>query len=457
MEASKPRRRLLDSALSRIGAGLAVSAVLLSAVFSVLVFENQLQLIAENALDRSIRVALQMQRRVESVASSGQGWAAGLAGLEEEAGALDLKRLTIFSPTGDVRYSLDPARPTGAGAASVVELRAIHRAITSRDFQNKLFTHSLDVDRRSIELHVPFSGAAGPPGPVGPAGAVGRAAEGGVMAIELGIGTIDDAIGRLRRQALVLIGIVLLLHGLLAAGAYLWLVRPLYKIVQATQAVAGGRYDLVLPPGTTHEMATLVDSFLSMSGSVAQMQRSARSANPLTGLPGNVEIEHHILERLKLNAPFAVLYCDLDNFKAYNDCYGFARGDEVILYTRDCLAKAAATVTSGCFVGHQGGDDFVVVCRAGDWEQVASSFVTLFDHGIGRFYNEADRARGAIVSRDRQDQERTFPLMSVSVAAVSNERRRFESFGEIVAVVSEVKHVVKGKAGSVYAIDRRSE
>jgi diguanylate cyclase (GGDEF)-like protein len=204
-------------------------------------------------------------------------------------------------------------------------------------------------------------------------------------------------------------------------------------------------------------MATLVDSFLGMSRSVGEMHQSARSANPLTGLPGNVEIEHHILERLGSGSPFAVLYCDLDNFKAYNDCYGFARGDDVILYTRDCLAKAAAAASSDCFVGHQGGDDFVVVCRADDLEKVASSFVALFEHGIGRFYNETDRARGFILSRDRKDREQTFPLMSVSVAAASNQQRRFDSYGEIVAVVSEVKRMVKGRSGSGYAIDRRGE
>jgi diguanylate cyclase (GGDEF)-like protein len=190
---------------------------------------------------------------------------------------------------------------------------------------------------------------------------------------------------------------------------------------------------------------------------VGEMQQSARAANPLTGLPGNVEIERHILDRLASGVQFAVLYCDLDNFKAYNDCYGFARGDQVILYTRDCLTKAAETAASPCFVGHQGGDDFVVVCTHEDWERVASSFVALFDHGIGRFYNEADRARGFIQSKDRQDREQRFALMTVSVAAVSNQSRRFDSFGQIVATVSEVKRLVKGMTGSSYAMDRRGE
>jgi GGDEF domain-containing protein len=452
MSTTRLPRRFLDSELSRIGAGIAVSAVLLVAVFSVLVFENQLDLIAENAMLRAGRVTMQLQQRVESAAASGAGWDASLGALGAEAEALDLRKLTVFSPTGDVLYSLDPSRKALAPIASLIELKAIHRAFTSRDFQNRSYTHDLDVRRRIIEMHAPFSTlAAGTP-----AGGAVEAAE-GVVAVELGLLGIDQAIERVRRQAFVLAGVVLLLHALLAVGAYVLLVRPLYSIVAATQAVAGGRYDLALPRGATYEMATLVDSFLAMSRSVGEANQSARSANPLTGLPGNVEIERHLLERLKSQSPFAVLYCDLDNFKAYNDCYGFARGDEVILYTRDCLTRAASTVPSDCFVGHQGGDDFVVVCRAEDWEKVASTFVALFDHGIGRFYNETDRARGYILSRDRQDREQNFPLMTVSVAAASNRQRRFESYGEIVAVVSEVKHMVKSKAGSGYAIDRRAE
>jgi len=430
----------LDSALSRIGVGIAASAVLLTSVFVVLVFENELDLISENALLRSVRVGLQLQLRVESTASSGADWAHGLEAISDEAGALDLRRLTVFSSTGEVLYSIDPARKPRTSVASIAELRAIHRAITSRDFQNKLFTHSLDVEKRSIELHVPFSG-----------GATG----GGVIAVELGIGYIDAAIGNLRRQAIALAGFVALLHGLLAVAAHLLLVRPLNRIVQATQAVAGGKYNLVLPRGGTYEMATLVDSFMRMGRAVGEMQQSARAANPLTGLPGNVEIERHILEQLGSKVPFAVLYCDLDSFKAYNDCYGFARGDEVLLYTRDCLTKAAGGAASGCFVGHQGGDDFVAVCRHADWEGVASSFVELFDNGIGAFYNDADRVRGYILSKNRQDREQRFPLMSVSVAAASNQNRRFESFGEVVAVVAEVKRMLKGRPGSGYAMDRR--
>ena len=92
---------------------------------------------------------------------------------------------------------------------------------------------------------------------------------------------------------------------------------------------------------------------------------------------------------------FSVLYCDLDSFKAYNDKYGFNRGDQVILFTRDCLLRTADDVAPDeCFVGHQGGDDFVVACRYQDWESFAAGFVARFDNGIRDFYDSVDQERG---------------------------------------------------------------
>jgi diguanylate cyclase (GGDEF)-like protein len=434
-------RRLLDSAFARLIVAAAASSILMTAVFAVLVFENEISLIAENALLRSVRVAIDRREQVESLAASGTGLAEGLQGLRDEAPSLGIRQLTVLSSEGDVLYSLDPKARQVGSVASVAELRAVHRALTRRDFQNSLFTHSLDEQRRAIVLEVPF----------------GSGKAGGVINLEFEIAYIDSAIGRLRRQAMALGGCVTVLLAVFVFVAHRLLVSPLYRLIQATQAVAGGQFELALPPSRTYEIRTLVDSFLAMSNALNEMQKDARAANPLTGLPGNIAIERTILKQLQAGVPFAVLYCDLDNFKAYNDRYGFSRGDDIILYTRDCLVKACESSTHDYFIGHQGGDDFVVVCKYEDWEKVASAIVTLFDHGVGRFYNAEDRTAGYIVSKDRQDREQRFPLASISVAAASNTNRRFESFGEIVDVVAEVKHLVKSKPGSVYAIDRRGE
>jgi GGDEF domain-containing protein len=146
----------------------------------------------------------------------------------------------------------------------------------------------------------------------------------------------------------------------------------------------------------------------------------------------------------------------LDNFKAYNDKYGFTKGDEGILYTRDCLMTVAQRKDmKNIFVGHEGGDDFVVVCDYEYWETYAKSFITTFDRGIYQFYNSVDARNGFIESVNRQGQRQRFPLMSVSVAVVTNKARPFRRHAEMIQIAAEVKKYVKSMDGSCYAIDRR--
>jgi GGDEF domain-containing protein len=186
------------------------------------------------------------------------------------------------------------------------------------------------------------------------------------------------------------------------------------------------------------------------------MRDEARGANPLTGLPGNLAIAKFIDDSLNAGRVICVLYCDLDNFKAYNDKYGFTKGDEAILYTRDCLvAIAKRKDMKDVFIGHEGGDDFVVVCEFPYWEEYAKSFITLFDRGIYQFYNSVDARNGFIESINRRGERQRFPLMSVSVAVVSNRQRPFRRHAEMIQVAAEVKKYVKSIDGSCYAIDRR--
>ena len=151
-----------------------------------------------------------------------------------------------------------------------------------------------------------------------------------------------------------------------------------------------------------------------------------------------------------------VLYCDLDNFKSYNDKYGFTKGDDAILYTRDCLNTVAQrNDIQNTFVGHEGGDDFVVVAPYECWELFAKSFITTFDRGIYQFYNSVDARNGFIESVNRQGQRQRFPLMSISIAVVTNKTRPYSRHAEMIQVATEVKKYVKSMDGSCYAIDRR--
>jgi diguanylate cyclase (GGDEF)-like protein len=189
---------------------------------------------------------------------------------------------------------------------------------------------------------------------------------------------------------------------------------------------------------------------------VLRRAREMRAQSPLTSLPGNVRIEEEIERRVRSGASFAILYADLDHFKAYNDHYGFLRGDRVIQLTARLIQETALEVGGeGAFVGHVGGDDFVVACEAEDAEAIARAIIERFDREVPQHYDPEDRARGFIEVVDRRGETQRFPFLSISIGIASSARRRFTHFAEVVAVATEMKAYTKGIRGSSFAVDRR--
>ncbi|WP_435101116.1 bifunctional diguanylate cyclase/phosphodiesterase [Arhodomonas sp. AD133] len=178
---------------------------------------------------------------------------------------------------------------------------------------------------------------------------------------------------------------------------------------------------------------------------------TARHANPLTGLPGNVRIEQHVDGRIAAGEAFVVVYADLDNFKPYNDRYGYQRGDEVILATARVLE---ARLRADEFAGHVGGDDFVLVLSGSDWERRCRRMLDEFAARCGDFYEPDDHARGGLDTVDRHGRHRRFPLVALSMAAVPVSGGRFANHHEVSARLAKVKRDAKAKAGNVLFVDR---
>jgi DNA-binding response OmpR family regulator len=213
--------------------------------------------------------------------------------------------------------------------------------------------------------------------------------------------------------------------------------------------LAAGANDYIIKPFDTLELVARVRSTLRRTS-------EARAVSPLTNLPGNVRIEEEIASRLASGQPFAVAYLDLDNFKAFNDAHGFLRGDDVIQLLATSMRRAVTNAEPTPFIGHVGGDDFVLVCLPAQVEQLAATTVGYFDDRVVGLHDPADLERGGIDVIDRQGQVRTFPLVSLSVGIASSERRHFADHREVVMVATEMKGVAKGEVGSAIAIDRRS-
>ncbi len=211
-----------------------------------------------------------------------------------------------------------------------------------------------------------------------------------------------------------------------------------------------GADDYITKPFDITELAARVRAVLRRT-------QAARDLSPLTGLPGNFKITAEIESRIRDKVPFALVHGDLDNFKAFNDHYGFMRGDEVIRFCARSFAEGAQSLDLGnSFIGHIGGDDFVAITPPDMAESFCKEVIERFDDGILDLYDTADALRGYIEVIDRRGERYAFPVVSLSLGVASTDVREISTQWEASAIAVEMKEFAKKQPGSTYRIDRRS-
>lgn len=189
---------------------------------------------------------------------------------------------------------------------------------------------------------------------------------------------------------------------------------------------------------------------------IIRLMQTNRTVSPLTGLPGNVQIQVEIKKRILRKNEFAVLYLDLDNFKEYNDIYGFSKGDEVIKYTAKTILKTIHKYElEDTFVGHIGGDDFIALIPRADYDKISQDILANFDDGIKKYFTEDDIEKGYLEVANRRGIIEQFPLTSLSIGVVAVEPGEYKNSLEIGEVGAQVKHLAKTQVGSAYAVNRR--
>jgi len=198
-----------------------------------------------------------------------------------------------------------------------------------------------------------------------------------------------------------------------------------------------------------------IGSVQDLMREITAMQiKAAQHANPLTHLPGNVPIQRQIEELLSAKLGFVIAYCDLDNFKAFNDVFGYALGDQIISFTSNILADCRDPELD--FIGHVGGDDFILVFRSQDWQKRCEAALAHFDRDVRNFFSQEVLTEGGYYSENRKAEREFNPILSLSIGAIEVHPNAFENALTIAAVATEAKKKAKAAQGSVLYINKRS-
>ena len=280
-----------------------------------------------------------------------------------------------------------------------------------------------------------------------------------VVRFTFALANVRQAIREVYKLSAMMILVVFALSALFAWFLTRAILEPIQTLNEATHDIAAGNLSLKVRVATGDELEELATTFNEMTDALARLKARAENANPLTKLPGNTMIHEEIERRIISKKPFVAVYADLDNFKAFNDKYGIGAGDEVIRLTAKLLKEAMKRGNPEDFLGHEGGDDFVLLTTPEKLDAVSHFICTEFDQRIRALYHPEDLARGGITSKDREGNTKEFPIMTVSLAGATNVHRPLNSYAEVTNILAEVKKRAKISSKeavkSTMVLDRR--
>jgi len=277
-----------------------------------------------------------------------------------------------------------------------------------------------------------------------------------VAKLSFNLGNIQEALIGVYRPIIFVTIIIILANIILGYILSTTVIGPIKMLNQVTKIIASGDLTVRARIQSNDELQELGLTFNYMTEELIKMKERAENANPLTKLPGNIVIHEEVERRIKEKGKFLVIYCDLDNFKAFNDKYGIAMGDEAIKLTANILKEAVKTKGNpDDFIGHEGGDDFILLTTLDKGQAIADYVISELDKRIRNLYNQEDLSRGYVIAHARDGAIKQFPIMTISLAGVTNDYRQITSYGQVTNIAAEVKEKVKDIGGSAFIIDKR--
>lgn len=278
------------------------------------------------------------------------------------------------------------------------------------------------------------------------------------ITLDAALQTLPEKSQQAYQRTMILFFLGLLLSSLVAGRLLYKFNHSLRVLTQAIHRISEGDYDIPLPvPDNRDEFGQLAKEFSVMAAKLKELEQLSLDASPLTYLPGNRRIEQELQMRVEKGVCFSHIYIDLDNFKAYNDRYGFQTGSKVIFHTGQIIQKVVSELGNhDDLVGHVGGDDYVVLSTPECAEPIAQRIIAEFDRTIPDFYSEKDQKNGYFSAADRFGTVRHFPLLTVSIVCVNSGNLKEPSPQSIARECVKLKRYLKNKPGSNYRLDRRS-
>jgi len=428
---------------NRITALLVVSSVIFIAIFTFIQLNNQMaQLNRFNAYRSSLSTMITKNNLEAIIRQNPQDMKLAIStGVKDLIDTDMAEDITLFDTDGKVIFSSE-----GFSAGEDVSYKDSNKTETLKTLagENKWITSVIDKIRQKIYMYIGLGDEQ--------TGQLNYVAK-----LTLPLASISEALSQVYQP--ITFATILVILANIVFGYFLskTVIGPIKALNKVTKIIAEGDLSVRTNIRTEDELEELGSTFNYMTEELIKMKERAENANPLTKLPGNLVIHDIIENRIKENKQFMVIYCDLDNFKAYNDKYGIAKGDEAIKLTAEVFKEAAKQKgDKEAFVGHEGGDDFILVTSPESAQAVADHITSEFDKRVRSLYDDEDLTRGYIIAHARDGAIKQFPIMTISLAGITNAHRTITSYGEVTNIAAEVKKKAKAIEGSVFVIDKRT-